>query len=212
MIQLTEFLRYLKASLILLWDNIKRSPLSNRKLTCAVSVVGRLLKNITISLVYLSRAWYIVSIIHILVLQKWLQNFSEDMKPGEKPKGQDRKSVKLRSLRNGVNPRKTKVTLVRGCNFYIMITAPKIKCERVRPHLKIATFQSSNFIGVFCKCLFTYLKSKISLFLPWACTDRERGLTNKGARHTEYNKRARMKKTWIKKSISACYLTGKKTL
>ena len=152
MIQFTEFLRYLKASLILLWDNIKRSPLSNRKLTSAVSAVGRLLKNITISLVYLSRAWYIVSIIHILVVHKWLQNFSEDMKPREKPKGQDRKSVKLRSFRNGVNPRKTKVTLVRGCNFYIMITTLKIERERVRPHLKI--WNTSHFpVLEICTCL-----------------------------------------------------------
>ena len=71
------------------------------------------------------------------MLHKWLQSFSEDMWRGGKPKGQDRKSVKLRSLKNGVNLRKTNVTLVIGCNFYMMITALKIECEHVRPYLKI---------------------------------------------------------------------------
>ena len=66
----------------------------------------------------------------------WFQNVSKNMWHGGKGNGQDGKSLNLCSLGNRVNPRKTKVTLVIGCNLYMMITALKMECEHVSPQLK----------------------------------------------------------------------------
>ena len=48
-----------------------------------------------------------------------LRTFGENMCRGGKPEGHDRKSVKFCPLRNGINPRKTKVILVIARNLYI---------------------------------------------------------------------------------------------